>query len=227
MSDTLTSSRVAPRTAHSGLVAARLAIAAILTYQALSWAVAVVNPQWNPLTRQLSEYALGHHGWLMQAAFIASGVAYACLVVALWSRVRGVAGRIGLAILGYCTVGSVGVGVFVTDPMSTPVDNISTRGMLHFVFGFSALLLLPVAAILVTGTLARRHREGSWVRRMLRLVAFLPVAGFAGVWVPEVAGLFRTGGWPDRALFLTYTVWVLVVAARAVGGGPASAVKTG
>ena len=143
-------------------------------------------------------------------------------VVASWTRVRGVAGRIGLAILGYCAVASVGVGVFVTDPMSTPVENISTRGMLHLVFGFSALLLLPVAALLVTGTLARRHREGSWMLRTMRLVAFLPVAGLAGVWVPEVAGLLRVGGWPDRALFLTYTVWVLVVAAplcrRGAGG---------
>jgi hypothetical membrane protein len=223
MTDTLTSSSVAPRAAGSEVVAARLATAAILTYQALSWAVAVVNPQWNPLTRQLSEYALGHHGWLMVAAFLASGLAYLALAVAIRSQVRGLAGRIGVNILGCCAVGSVGVGVFVTDPMSTPVEDISTRGTLHFVFGFSALLLLPIAALLVTGALARRHPQASPTRRRLRLVALLPVAGFAGIWVPEVAGLFRVGGWPDRALFLTYTAWVLIVAAHAGRATPEAA----
>lgn len=214
MTEILTNSSPGPVRAGSPRPAARVATAAILAYQALSWAAVVVNPQWNPLTRQLSEYALADHGWLMIAAFLASGVAYAALAVAIRSQMRDAAGTIGLGILGYCALGSVGVGVFVTDPMTTPIPDISTRGMLHAVFGLSALLFLPVAALLVTRAHACCHPQGSPARRTLHLVALLPLAGLVFVWVPEVAGLIRTGGWPDRVLFLTYTVWVLVVAAQ-------------
>ncbi len=60
-------------------VAALVAITAILAYQALSVAAVVANPQGNPLTRQLSEYALGPQGWLQVAAFLASAFSYAAL----------------------------------------------------------------------------------------------------------------------------------------------------
>jgi len=195
-------------------VAARVAITAILAYQALSVAAVVANPQWNPLTRQLSEYALGHQGWLQVAAFLASALSYAALFVALRPHVHGAAGRAGLGILLYCVLATIGVGVFVTDPMTTPPGAVSIRGTLHVVFGLSALVLLPVAALLLTRSLARTHPTRSPSRRALYRIAFLPLTGFALIWVPEVAGLIRTGGWPDRVLFLTYTAWVIAVALR-------------
>ncbi len=217
MSDILHSSTSRPARAPSTRTrarAARVAIAAILVYQALSWAAAALHPGWNPLTRQISDYSLGDHGWLMIAAFVASGIAYAALAVALSPRVRdtGRRARVGVAILAYCALGSVGVGVFVTDPDTTAVADISAHGLLHVVFGLSALLLLPLAAYLVTVALAHAHQLGSPARRPLRVVAFLPLACLIGVWVPEMAGLIPAGGWPDRVLFGTYTIWVLVVA---------------
>ncbi len=72
---------------------------------------------------------------------------------------------------------------------------------------------LPVAALLLTRSLARTHPAQSPYRRALSRVAFLSLAGFALIWVPEVAGLLPARGWPDRVLFLTYTAWVIVVAA--------------
>jgi hypothetical protein len=201
------------RTARRAGVGPRMAASvAIAAYWLLSLAAVVANSQWNPLTRQLSEYALGYHGWLQDAAFFAAAVAYGCLVVAVRDRVRGLAGRIGLGVLAVCAVGSVGVGVFVTDPMTTPPDSLSTHGVLHVIFGASALVLLPVAALLITRSVARCHPAGSRDRAVLRAVALLPLAGLLLIWVPEVAGLIPTGGWPDRVLFLTYTVWVVALA---------------
>jgi hypothetical protein len=208
------------RTARrAGVGPRRAASVAVAAYWLLSLAAIVVNSQWNPLTRQLSEYALGHHGWLQDAAFFATALAYGCLVVAVRDRVRGLAGRIGLGILAVCAVGSVGVGVFVTDPMTTPPDALSTHGVLHVIFGASALVLLPVAALLITRSLARSHPGGSRDQAILRGVALLPLAGLLLIWVPEVAGLIPAGGWPDRVLFLTYTVWVVMLA-----GHPAAAI---
>jgi hypothetical protein len=73
--------------------AARIVITAILAYQALSVAAIIANPQSNPLTRQLSEYALGRQGWLQGAAFLASALSYAALFAALRPDVHGVPGR--------------------------------------------------------------------------------------------------------------------------------------
>jgi hypothetical protein len=203
--------RAARRTGVGPHVAAGIAIAA---YWLLSLTVIAANPQWDPLTRQLSEYALGRHGWLQDAAFFATAFAYGCLAVAVRDRVRGLAGRIGLGILVVCAVGSLGVGVFVTDPMTTPPDALTTRGVLHVIFGAGALVLLPAAALLITHSLARSHPAGSRDRAVLRGLALLPLAGLLLIWVPEVAGLIPAGGWPDRVLFLTYTVWVVLLIRR-------------
>src|SRR6267154_387262 len=73
-----TTSGETPMTSGRRLVA-RIAVTAILAYQALSVAAIIANPQWNPLTRQLSEYALGRQGWLQGAAFLASALSYAAL----------------------------------------------------------------------------------------------------------------------------------------------------
>lgn len=192
---------------------ARVAITAILAYQALSVAAIMANPQWNPLTRQLSEYALGHQGWLQGAAFLASALSYAALFAALRPHVHGASGRAGLGILAYCVLATTGVAIFVTDPMTTAPDAVSIRGSLHVVFGASALVLLPVAALLLTRSLARTHPTRFPSRRALDRIAFLPLTGFALIWVPEVVGLLPARGWPDRVLFLTYTAWIITVAA--------------
>jgi len=191
-------------------VAARVAIAAILAYQALSIAAIVANPQWNPLTRQLSEYALGRQSWLQIAAFLASALSYAAVLVALRPHIKTAAGRAGLAILAYCVLATIGVGIFVTDPLRNTPATVSTHGVLHVVFGASALVLLPVAALLLTRSLARTHPRGYPSRRALNRIAFLPLTGFALIWIPEVSGLIPVHGWPHRILFLTYTGWVII-----------------
>lgn len=163
--------------------AVRIAIRAILAYQALSVAAIIANPQWNPLTRQLSEYALGRQGWLQGAAFLASALSYAALFAALRPDVHGVPGRVGLGILAYCVLATIGVAIFVTDPITTAPDAVSIHGSLHVVFGASALVLLPVAAVLLTRSLARTHPTRFPSRRALDRIAFLPLTGFALIWV--------------------------------------------
>lgn len=196
-------SAAAPTASGRRLVAARVTITAI-----------AANRQWNPLTRQLSEYALAHQGWLQTAAFLASAVSYAALFVALRPQARGASGRAGLGILAYCVLATVGVAMFVTDPVSTPPAPVSVHGALHVLFGGTALVLLPVAALLLTRSLARINPSRSPSRRTLYRIACLPLAGFALIWIPELVGLLPARGWPDRILFLTYTAWIIAVAAH-------------
>ena len=101
----------------------------------------------------------------------------------------------------------------VADPITTAPAAVSIRGSLHVVFEASALVLLPVAALLLTPSFARTHPTRFPSRRALDRIAFLPLTGFALIWVPEVIGLLPAPGWPSWVLFLAYTAWVITVAA--------------
>ena len=136
-----------PVTAIS-LAAARLSIAAVITYQVLLVALIFIRPDLDPSWHTISEWAIGSHGWIMSMAFLISAMSYAALFVMLKSQIRGILGRIGLGILLICVIGTVGVGVFTTDPYP-PEKTLSTHGILHITFGTSALMLLPFAALLI------------------------------------------------------------------------------
>ena len=196
-------------------MAAGLAIAAVCIYQALLAALVFIRPELDPSRQPISEYAIGRLGWIMVLAFLMSALSYASLFVAIKSQIRGLAGRIGLAILLICTLGTLGVGVFVTDPMTTPMDALSRTGTLHVVFGTSALLLLPFAALLINLSLARRDTAPASVRRALVWTAGLPIAGLAGLFV-ILATVVPAEGWPPRILLVTYMLWLVTLAWQAL-----------
>ena len=103
-----------PVTAIS-LTAARLSIAAIITYQLILIALIFIRPDLDPSWHTISEWAIGPYGWIMSMGFLISAVSYGSLFVAIKSQIQGIWGKIGLGILLICTIGTVGVGVFTTD----------------------------------------------------------------------------------------------------------------
>lgn len=214
-----------PATATS-LAAARLSIAAVITYQVLLIALIFIRPDLDPSWRTISEWAIGPFGWLMVVAFLLSATSYASLFVAIKSQVQGW-GKIGLGILLICFIGTVGVGVFRTDPMPiTPQKGLTTTGALHVLFGTSALVLLPFAALLINLSLAIKNKAWATARRALLWTAGLPMLGFAGSITHLAIFVMPLGddaygpgvplGWPPRVLFLTYMVWLITLAWQAI-----------
>ncbi|MGI8332684.1 DUF998 domain-containing protein [Actinomadura scrupuli] len=194
-------------TPPASATAAKLSSAAIIVYQILLLAVIFIRPELDPARKPISEYAIGRHGWVMVSAFLTAAAAYGCLFVAVRPAVRGVAGRIGLGVLGVCVAGTAGVGVFVADPVVTPLTGLTVIGTLHVVCGFGALVLLPFAALLLNLDLARGDAATAPV---LRWTAGLPLAGLVLHWALSLA--IPPEGWPPRFLFLTYAVWLIVLA---------------
>jgi hypothetical protein len=193
----------------AGGVAAKLSIAAITAYQILLLMVIFIKPEVDPTHKPISEYAIGRNGWVMVLAFLTAAVSYGCLFVAVRPLVRTVSGRIGLGILGVCVLGTVGVGVFVADPVVTPLTDLTTIGTLHVICGFSALVLLPFAALLINLDVARRSPA---VAPVLRWTAGLPLAGLI---LHELVSLVvPPEGWPPRFLFLTYAIWLILLASQ-------------
>jgi hypothetical protein len=221
----MTNSAVANKSAGISTTAARLAIGAILVYQSLLIVLVFLRPDLDPSWHTISEWAIGPYGWIMSGAFLISAVSYAFLFVMLRSQLQGAMGRIGLGILLICVIGAVGVGIFTTDPM--PLRNsLSTVGTLHLICGTSQLVLLPFAALLINLSLVFRNQIWASARRVLLRTACLPLFGFlsfafyTGIFVapmgPHAYGPGVNIGWPPRIAFLTYALWVVILASQAI-----------
>ncbi len=220
----MTDRAITDPTAAISLTAARLSIAAVVTYQVILIALIFIRPDLDPSWHTISEWAIGPYGWIMSMAFLISAVSYAALFTMLKPQIRGHMGRIGLGILLICVVGTAGVGVFTTDPLDA--KTLSPTGLFHIIFGSSALVLLPFAALLINPSLALKNNASLSARRALLWTAGLPLLGFVGfamytaIFVvplgPHAYGPGVNIGWPPRFAFFAYMVWLVTLAWEAI-----------
>lgn len=213
-------------------VAARTAIGAVIAYQVLLFALIVIRPELDPYWHPISEWAIGPNGWLMVLAFLISATAYGTLFITIRKEVMGALGKIGLGILFICVIGTIMVGVFVTDPMPEPGTvaaqemNLTLTGLLHMIGGGSALFLLPFAALLINISIALRNNAFAKAKRILLITGLLPLAGWIGFMIHLNLYIIPLGdyaygpevplGWPPRLLLLTYAVWVIALAKTSI-----------
>ena len=206
------------------LTAAKIAIAAIIIYQLLLILLIFLRPDLDPYWHTISEWAIGPYGWLMTIGFIISSISYFALFVTLRKKVSGIVGWIGLGILLICAVGSFGVGAFTMDPFET--QELSTRGVLHIIFGMLQAMLLPFAALMINLNIAFRNPTWMTTRKALLLTAGLPLIALIGSIIhlflyviplgPNARGPDVPIGYPARFVFLSYAIWVVVVAWSAI-----------
>jgi hypothetical membrane protein len=205
--------------------AARLAMGAIVSYQILLIVLIFLRPDLDPSWHTISEWAIGPYGWIMSGAFLISAVSYGALFVMLRSQLHGTMGRIGLGILLICVIGTIGVGIFTTDPMPLHYP-LSTIGTLHVIFGTSQLMLLPFAALLINLSLGRKNQTWGRAHRVLLWTAGLPLFGFGTFALYTAIFVFPLGpnahgpgvniGWPPRFAFFTYMLWLVTLAWQAI-----------
>jgi hypothetical protein len=122
----------------------------------------------------------------------------------------GVVARLSIAaILAYqaLLVAVIFIRPELADPVATPLTELTTIGTLHVLCGFSALMLLPFAALLINLDVARGSPT---VAAVLRWTAWLPLAGL--VLHLALSLVMPPEGWPPRLLFLSYATWLIVLA---------------
>lgn len=202
--------------------AARLSFAAAAAYLVLLAALHFIKPELDPSWRVISEYALGDYGWMMALAFLSLAVSCVGLFVAIRSQTRTIGGKIGLAFLLAAAAGLIIAAIFPTDPITASRDELTTHGNLH---GLGAALGtgFPIAATLIGLSLAR-NQAWSTARRSLFWAAGLAWVGFLAFALSMVVlfpddGTFGPDmpiGWPNRFMIVAYSVWLMVVAWRAL-----------
>jgi hypothetical protein len=181
-------------TAHSLTANARPAVLAVVyagaaVYVVLLAALHLVQPAM-VADATISKYALGQGGWMLQAAFIAAGVAYAGLAVLL---------KRGAAVLAWITACAfVVMGAFRIDSVG-PTEVVSVHGGLH-TGAFFVVVALTTALMFMT-----RGRSGSMALRVLPFIA--PVLVVVGFFLPGFVGAVIFRAWT-----LSLVVWVVLTA---------------
>lgn len=197
--------------------AIRAILASAILFLVLLAALLILKPEIDPAWRFISEYSIGHHGWMMALAFLSLAASCVATVIALWSQVQ-LGGRIGIGFLLMGALGLTLAGIFTTDPITTPLDAQSTSSKLH---GLGAILGdgVPVGATLITGSLIRNN---SWRGARGWLLGIIAVVWIVYAWLimsMPADGNFGPGvavGWPSRLLMVSYSLWFIVTAWQAL-----------
>ena len=150
----------------------RTAIVAALLYQLLLIVLILLRPDLPVYSTTISEWAIGNYGWLMQIAFFISAFSYFFLFLTLKTEVNRISGKIGLALLFISFIGTMGVGIFVTDPY--PPDFTITKTLLHTISGTLAMILFPIAILLITLNISKRNETWAGTKSILKFIGFFP-----------------------------------------------------
>lgn len=167
----------------------------------------VLEPEYDPSWRMISEYSLGRHGWMMRLAFVTMAIGLAATCVALWPF--GGAWTIGLAAV---SVGALGAAFLDADPIMTPRAHATPVGRAHTVMGGVLLAGFPLAALFA----------GIGVAPVLgwtpAIASAVPLAGLVWFLIAAAPAHGQGGspeiriGWPDRFCLLAYLGWVVLAA---------------
>jgi hypothetical protein len=190
-------------------------------------ALHVLSPEFDPSWRMVSEYALGHYGWVLSLMFLAWGISSWALAAAIWSQPQTRAGKVGLWFLILAGIGEAMASVF---------DITHDTG--HGIAGLLGVGGFPVAALLLSISLGRTEAWRPVKKTLLRLanltwisvvllaitmvIMTLQVLHANGGHLPQHApkslppGVIGLDGWANRLIVLSNCAWVFFAAWQAI-----------
>lgn len=205
------------------LTAPYLAVAAAATSLGLLAFLHLVESEFDPSWRFVSEYANGPFGWLLTLTFLSLALSCVALVAAVRSHVQTIGGTNGLGLLLIAAVALTVAAFNAIDPITSTSDQLTTHGNIHGLASMIGVPGLAIAALLVSIGLGRNP---GWAteRRSLRWAGVLPLVALVlmfaviGATLPQAGGFGSEVpvGWPNRLLMLAYATWLLTVAGYAI-----------
>jgi hypothetical protein len=198
-------------------VVAHLAFAAAALFVALVALLHVLEPEFQPSWRMISEYATGRYGWIMRVAFFAWAASCFALALALARQLPPIA----TALLFLEGIGLLGAGAFSTDLMTVPREQQSRSGRLHVLFSTLVIVGFPIAATVITANLAAHDAWASVRPFLISITALIWISTVS--FVAAIVHLTRnTGaleansfsGWVQRFMVLTFVTWLMALASQ-------------
>lgn len=204
--------------------AGRLATALSLISLAIVVLLHVLEPEYEPTWRLLSEYAVGAYGWLMGVAFLALALACLALLVSLRNEARGITARLGLAFLFTAGIGLGLAAFYAIDPITIDPSQATDTGRMHALSAMIGIPSMPLSALLLSIGLGRRPgwsgaRAPLFWTAILTLVSLVLMFVVIGTLLPQNGGFGPAVivGLPNRLLMLTYYVWVAIAGWQVAG----------
>ena len=188
---------------------ATVSIVGTAAFVVLIAALHFLSPEFDPIQRRTSEYAVGPFGYLMTLAFVVLSVGTWALVSGLHRDLSEPArSRLGLALLGLFGTGLLVAAVFPTDLEGAPQ---TLAGTVHTINGALTFLSAVTGANLVSRRL--KHDE-KWqpTHRLASVLALIMIPVFLAT--GAAAARETGGGIAQRILLVTLAAWFVVIAMR-------------
>ena len=191
-------------------LAGALAVLGVLYFFAAVSVGEFLRPMYDPVTRTISELAVGRNGWLQVSAFVALGLSLWALPAGMWRRVRAtVVSRLGLLLLLACGTSSFVAAAFPTDLRGAVVATLS--GDIHEVAASVGYACLITAMLLFSWHFRRDH---PW-RHLHPVTTGLTFAGLGLLIAMAVTGQSDLAGLLQRTMAATLLAWVALAGVQA------------
>jgi hypothetical protein len=156
----------------------------------------------------------------MVLAFLSLALSCVALFVGIRSQIRTTDGYIGLVSLLVSALGMTIAAIFTADPITASQDELTTHGTLHGVGALLGIPTFPIAATLISRSLARNSAWSSARRSILwtaglTWISLLVFALSVAVMLPQSQDGFGPDvliGWPNRLIMVANSGWLMMVA---------------
>lgn len=172
-----------------------------------------IQPDLNPLSRLVSEYALGKQGWLLTVALMSFAVSALALAGALAVTSNAIRLRIGIVLLVIWGLCAILAALFHTDPIP-PRGPLSLSGTIHTIAANIGFFSLTGAILACSWHLRAIFGRSVWTRVItwLALASVISLILFLIAFVVAVTfGLFVHGLF-ERLVIAVDLAWLSTVA---------------
>ena len=188
-----------------------IAFISILVSAVLVIALHVLVPEYNPMTRAMSNYSNSRYGWMMVAAFLGFALSQFALVTAFRQIALSKWQRFGVWLLAASGVCVLIAGIFPTD--NTPDDTcVTTIGEIHAVAGHLLSPFMVGAMLGLSGKIdaTDSHRE---MQRAAFMIAVITAIMFIALVSVNSLGL-QIGGIGQRIFIALVCAWLTLTSLR-------------
>jgi hypothetical protein len=197
---------------------AKLARGGVFLSTALLAVLHIASPEFNPITRAMSDYVNGRFGFVLTAALLSMGASLLVLGRALRAVVNSGRGRFSaasLAVAGSCVLIA---GVFPID--NTPDGRFTTAiGAVHAAAGFTFSPAIVLAMLSLPGAHAEQA-DREQPNRLARLLAVLSALAFVALLLVNLILPLTIGGVGQRVLMGLVSAWLVTVSTDLIRAMP-------